>query len=401
MAEHENADRARAERIFKARERLVADAPRATADYYAAQQKILDRTQELRRLRLAREAQEHHGAPHVTSRNAGHGSDCKSDSNGSQNVPSIPRVARCLRIFDFYSGFRSWTIGQYWAGRMDINKSSNITPSAKTVAAVEKLARSDRRLAARAVQWDAHPWLLTTGEETSGATFDLRTGSDRPPEASDYITKKTACGAAPPGTPHPLFSAFLNRRAADTELQQFLQRYIGYCLSGFTTEHVFVFGHGTGANGKGTFLNTIQSIFACRCASCRGAGDTKRTTLGRSKDKSDHWRRHDLRSIHAPGFLRLHSDVQNFRYRKLQTHTVGCRRGHAPPALAGAILSTNSERRTRSEATREAEDRVACDLAVGHRRLLGMAGTRTGAARERARSDGAVFRRTGCAQAVA
>ena len=58
MAEHENADRARAERIFKARERLIADAPRATADYYAAQQKILDRTQELRRLRLAREAQE-------------------------------------------------------------------------------------------------------------------------------------------------------------------------------------------------------------------------------------------------------------------------------------------------------------------------------------------------------
>jgi hypothetical protein len=57
-AEHENADRARAERIFKARERREADAPRATADYYAAQQRIRDRTQELRRLRLAREAQE-------------------------------------------------------------------------------------------------------------------------------------------------------------------------------------------------------------------------------------------------------------------------------------------------------------------------------------------------------
>ena len=141
-------------------------------------------------------------------------------------------------------------------------KSSNITPSAKTVAAVEKLARSDRRLAARVLQWDAQPWLLTTGDETGGATFDLRTGSDRPPEASDYITKKTACGAAPPGTPHPLFSAFLDRITnGDSELQQFLQRYIGYCLSGIITEHVFVFGHGTGANGKGTFLNTIQSIF--------------------------------------------------------------------------------------------------------------------------------------------
>ena len=58
MPQHENADRARAERIFKARERREADAPKATADYYAAQQRIRDRTQELRRLRLAREAQE-------------------------------------------------------------------------------------------------------------------------------------------------------------------------------------------------------------------------------------------------------------------------------------------------------------------------------------------------------
>src|SRR5262245_53122513 len=138
------------------------------------------------------------------------------------------------------------------------SKSSAITPSAKTVAAVERLARSDRRLAARTVQWDAKPWLLTTEDET----FDLCTGTGRPSAADDYITKRTACGAAPPGTPHPLFSAFLDRITdGDKELQQFLRRYVGYCLSGVTVEHVFVFGHGTGANGKGTFLNTIQGIF--------------------------------------------------------------------------------------------------------------------------------------------
>jgi hypothetical protein len=36
ITQHENADRARAERIFKARERREAGAPKATADYYAA-----------------------------------------------------------------------------------------------------------------------------------------------------------------------------------------------------------------------------------------------------------------------------------------------------------------------------------------------------------------------------
>ena len=57
MPKPENADRARAERLFKNREQQKADAPKATADYHASQQAMRDRTQELRRLRLARDAQ--------------------------------------------------------------------------------------------------------------------------------------------------------------------------------------------------------------------------------------------------------------------------------------------------------------------------------------------------------
>jgi len=57
MPQKQNDDRARADRIFKIRQQQNADAPKATADYYAAQQKLRDRTQELRQLRLAREAE--------------------------------------------------------------------------------------------------------------------------------------------------------------------------------------------------------------------------------------------------------------------------------------------------------------------------------------------------------
>ena len=57
MPEHEKPERARAERMFKAREHQKADAPKATAEYYEALQKVRDRTQELKRLRLEREAQ--------------------------------------------------------------------------------------------------------------------------------------------------------------------------------------------------------------------------------------------------------------------------------------------------------------------------------------------------------
>ena len=54
MPQHETQDRA--ERLFKAREQQKADAPQAMAEYHAAIQRMRDRTQELRRLRLARAA---------------------------------------------------------------------------------------------------------------------------------------------------------------------------------------------------------------------------------------------------------------------------------------------------------------------------------------------------------
>ena len=57
MPQHDNEKRERAERLFKARAELKAEAPKATAEYYAAQQRLRDRTQDLKRLRLAREAQ--------------------------------------------------------------------------------------------------------------------------------------------------------------------------------------------------------------------------------------------------------------------------------------------------------------------------------------------------------
>ena len=57
MPQHANDVRARAERMFKVREIQKADASKATADYHAVQQRLRDRTQELRELRLLQHAQ--------------------------------------------------------------------------------------------------------------------------------------------------------------------------------------------------------------------------------------------------------------------------------------------------------------------------------------------------------
>jgi putative DNA primase/helicase len=92
------------------------------------------------------------------------------------------------------------------------------------------------------------------------ATFDLQSGESYAPRPSDYITKMAGCLCASPETPHPVWTAFLERIAPDPELRAFLQRFVGYCLTGATNEHKFVFAYGTGANGKSTFINTISAI---------------------------------------------------------------------------------------------------------------------------------------------
>jgi hypothetical protein len=53
----DDTSRARAEALFKRREAQKADAPVAMAEYRAAQRAALERMHELRRLRLARDAQ--------------------------------------------------------------------------------------------------------------------------------------------------------------------------------------------------------------------------------------------------------------------------------------------------------------------------------------------------------
>jgi putative DNA primase/helicase len=127
---------------------------------------------------------------------------------------------------------------------------------AKTIAAVERMAKADRRQATTIEQWDANDWLVNA----ENATLDLQTNMSHPHDPADYITKKASCAVAPEGTPAPLWTAFLERVAPDPELRAFLKRFCGYCLTGNTGEHKFVFAYGTGANGKSTFTSTIAGI---------------------------------------------------------------------------------------------------------------------------------------------
>ena len=126
-------------------------------------------------------------------------------------------------------------------------------------ASVERFAQADRVFAVTADTWDRDPWLLGT----PGGTVDLRTGVLREASRNDLITKHTACAPASVGTPHPEWTAFLDAATGnDKELQAFLQRLVGYMLTGDVTEEVLAFLYGEGGTGKGTFLGAIVAVLA-------------------------------------------------------------------------------------------------------------------------------------------
>jgi len=96
----------------------------------------------------------------------------------------------------------------------------------------------------------------------ANGTLDLRSGELRPHDRSDWMTR--VCPVAwDPEAMCPLWESFLLRAMGGNErLVSFLQRAVGYSLTGHTNEQVLLLLYGTGANGKSTFLETLRALLA-------------------------------------------------------------------------------------------------------------------------------------------
>jgi putative DNA primase/helicase len=129
--------------------------------------------------------------------------------------------------------------------------------SHKTVAAVVSLARCDQDIAAGIDQWDTHALLLNTPD----GIVDLKRGEmlTNVIRLDFYMTRVTSVSPSSEGC--PLFMKFLGEiTGGDGELQKFLIRVFGYCLTGLTVEHSLFFFYGTGANGKSVIINLMSYI---------------------------------------------------------------------------------------------------------------------------------------------
>jgi putative DNA primase/helicase len=131
--------------------------------------------------------------------------------------------------------------------------------------AMVTLAREERDIAISHTDLDKDPWLLNV----KNGTIDLKTGEIRAHDPADLITKLAPVEYNPQATCER-WERFLTKvMGNDEELVSYLQRFVGYSLTGITREQALIFHYGDGNNGKSTFIKTLHKIlgnYATRAA---------------------------------------------------------------------------------------------------------------------------------------
>ena len=120
------------------------------------------------------------------------------------------------------------------------------------------LAQSEEGVPVTPAELDKDDWFLNC----LNGTINLKTGECREHRQGDLITKLVPV-KFDPSAECQTWIAFLEKIMGGKEdMIIFLQKAVGYSLTANTQEQCMFILHGTGANGKSTFLNTIEALFA-------------------------------------------------------------------------------------------------------------------------------------------
>lgn len=144
----------------------------------------------------------------------------------------------------------------------DLFKWAKKSQSAERLRAMLFLAQSDPAIVAKLSGFDADPMLLNC----ENGTIDLRTGQLREHRREDLCSRITPV-TYDPDAKCSRFLAFLDRiMDKNADLIEYFESVLGYSLTGSTSEQIFLFVYGLGANGKSVLLNIVSALlgeYAC------------------------------------------------------------------------------------------------------------------------------------------
>ena len=160
-----------------------------------------------------------------------------------------------LRVFDLVRALCRDEAARAEANEKNGDVIAKGLTSAGTIAAVGRRGRAAVRHARRAEAFDADPWALNTPE----GVIDLRTGALRPHRRDDLFTKATTVSPAI-GQCRRWIRFLLEITRGDRAMVRYLQRFIGYTLTGIIEEHAFAILSGPGGNGKSVLLAIIAAM---------------------------------------------------------------------------------------------------------------------------------------------
>ena len=133
--------------------------------------------------------------------------------------------------------------------------------TSRGIDSVLKETKALRDVACTLEDFDSHEELLAF----RNAIVDLRTGETVPASKELLITRQLAVDYNP-DAPAPVWEKFLvDVFPHHPDMPEYLQRLIGYGITGATDEQCFVVLHGTGANGKSVFTETLSEVFKAVC----------------------------------------------------------------------------------------------------------------------------------------
>lgn len=105
-------------------------------------------------------------------------------------------------------------------------------------------------------KFDQDPFLLNC----PNGTIDLRTGEIAPNNKGNRLSKSTNTYYYPEAK-HDTFDRYFDEiTGGNQEIKDYIQKSVGYTMTGSTKEQCLFFLYGEGSNGKSTFIETIASV---------------------------------------------------------------------------------------------------------------------------------------------